>query len=47
MLETIFLLAFLISPFVLIILFIFCACKLSSMCSRMEELEEIKRYMKK
>lgn len=44
MLENILLLTILFSPFIILILFIFCALKVSSMCSKIEELEELKSY---
>lgn len=46
MLEAILILAFLVSPLIFLLLFIICACKISSMCSRIEELEEREFYLR-
>lgn len=45
MLENIILIGLLVSPIFLIILFIICALKISSMCSRIEELENMQEIM--
>lgn len=45
MLDSILIIGFLVSPFVLLILFIICALKISSMCSRIEELEDMQEIM--
>lgn len=45
MLETIIVMGLLLSPVILILLFIICALKISSMCSRIEELEDMQQIM--
>lgn len=45
MLENIIFIGLLVSPIILIILFIICALKVSSMCSRIEELEDMQKIM--
>lgn len=45
MAETILIVGFLVSPIILLILFLICALKISSMCSRIEELEDMQEIM--
>ena len=43
MLEKILMIMVISFPILSLVLLLYCACKVSSMCSQMEELEEIKR----
>ena len=45
MLENVIVIGFLLSPILFILLFIICALKISSMCSRIEELENMQEIM--